>query len=172
MVEQIKYNVIKKIEGIEIRHYDQLIIAEVSGLGDGGFNILLNYISGDNVSQTKLEMTSPEISQKIQMTSPVFSEGNSIAFVIPQKFSLTAVPKPTDSRVQIKQIPKRFVAALRFSGRWSASSFTKKSNLLLEKLESSKIKTKGKLFSMRYNAPLTPWFLRRNEVAIEIYYNQ
>ena len=69
MVEQIKYDVLKKIDDIEIRFYDKIAIAEVEGLGDGGFNILFNYISGDNVAQTKLEMTSPVISQKTKPAS-------------------------------------------------------------------------------------------------------
>ena len=30
------------------------------------------------------------------------------------------------------------------------------------------LKTKGNVFVMRYSGPFTPWFLRRNEVAIEI----
>ena len=170
MIEQTKYSLIKKIENIEIRLYDEITIAEVAGLGDGGFNILFNYISGDNIPQKKLEMTAPVISQKIEMTAPVFSEGNSIAFIIPQKFSFENVPKPVDSRINIKQIPKRYVAALRFSGRWSTSTFTKKSNQLLGALNSFNIKTRGNMFSMRYNGPLTPWFIRRNEVAVEIDY--
>jgi hypothetical protein len=37
-------------------------------------------------------------------------------------------------------------------------------------LEKSNIKTKGNIFTMRYSGPLTPWFLRRNEVATEIKY--
>jgi hypothetical protein len=171
MVEQTKYEIVKKIENLEIRLYDQIIVAEVAGLGDGEFNILFNYISGDNVPQKKLEMTAPVISQKIEMTAPVFSEGDSIAFIIPKKFSFENVPKPTDSRINIKQIPKRYVAALRFSGRWSTSAFVKKSNQLLEVLNSLNIKTKGNMFSMRYNGPFTPWFMRRNEVAVEIDYN-
>lgn len=39
---------------------------------------------------------------------------------------------------------------------------------LLEELETLKITTKGNVFTMRYSGPLIPWFLRKNEVAIEV----
>jgi len=168
MVKQAKYSVIKKLNNIEIRLYNPLILAKVDGFGDSGFNFLFNYISGNNIGQTDLEMTSPVISQSIKMTAPVLSEQDSIAFVIPEKFTINEVPKPRDARIKIQQIPQRYVAVLKFSGRWVSENFNKKSKQLLEELDRLDIKTKGKLFSMRYNGPLTPWFLRRNEVAIEV----
>jgi len=39
---------------------------------------------------------------------------------------------------------------------------------LLESLQKAGIATRGKPVLMRYNAPWTPGFLRRNEVGIEI----
>ena len=80
----------------------------------------------------------------------------------------TATPEPLDDRVKIIEIPERDVAALRFSGRWSNSIFKKKSKEMLEELEKGGIKTFGQVFSMRYNGPFTPWFLRRNEVAVVV----
>ena len=102
------------------------------------------------------------------MTAPVLSEKDSIAFVMPKEYILENTPEPNDERIRIKQIPERYVAALKFSGRWTSSNFAAKSKQLLKDLEKSNIKTKGNIFTMRYSGPLTPWFLRRNEVAIEI----
>ena len=168
MVKEAKYRLIKKLDKVEIRLYKKLIIAEVDGYGDGGFNLLFNYISGNNTTQTKLEMTSPVISQKIEMTAPVLSEKDSIAFVMPEEYTIENTPKPNDERIKIQQIQERHIAALRFSGRWTTINFTKKSKQLLKELQTSNIKTKGNIFTMRYSGPFTPWFLRRNEVATEI----
>ncbi|NIT54670.1 MAG: heme-binding protein [Phycisphaerae bacterium] len=168
MVKEAKYRLVKKLNKVEIRLYNTLIIAEVDGYGDEGFNLLFNYISGNNISQTNLKMTSPVISQNIEMTAPVLSEKDSIAFVMPEEYNLENTPKPKDKRIKIKQIPKRYVAALRFTGRWTTSNFTKKSKQLLEELKTSNIKTNGNIFTMRYSGPFTPWFMRRNEVATEI----
>ena len=168
MVKEVKYRIIKKLGNAEIRKYGSIIIAKVDGYGDSGFNILFSYISGDNKAQKSVEMTAPVMSQNIEMTAPVLSDKDSIAFVIPEEYTLENTPKPNDERVKIMQIPPRYVAALRFSGRWTTSNFTKKSKQLLMELETEKIQTKGNIFSMRYSGPFTPWFLRRNEVALEI----
>ena len=113
-------------------------------------------------------MTSPVISRNIDMTAPVLSEKESIAFVMPEEYTLENMPTPNDKRVRIEEIPERNIAVLKFSGRWTSSNFEEKSEQLLRQLKKLEIQTKGNLFSMRYNGPLTPWFLRRNEVAIEI----
>jgi hypothetical protein len=168
MVKEAKYRPIKKLDKVEIRLYNKLVIAQVDGYGDGGFNSLFNYISGDNTIKANLEMTSPVISQNIEMTAPVLSEKDSIAFVLPEEYDLENAPTPNDERIKILEISERYVAALGFSGRWTTSNFTKKSKQLLEELRTSKIKAIGNVFSMRYSGPFTPWFLRRNEVATEI----
>ena len=168
MVKEVKYSVIKKFGNVEIRKYSNLIIAKVDGYGDSGFNLLFNYISGYNISRINVEMTAPVISQNIEMTAPVLSEKDSIAFVMPEGYTLENTPKPNDNRIKIQQIMPRHIAALKFSGRWTTSNFTKKSKQLIEVLETEGIKTKGNIFSMRYSGPFTPWFLRKNEVAKEI----
>lgn len=168
MVEQIEFAVIKKLDTIEIRKYPSFLIAKVDGYGDRGFNILFQFISGKNNANSEISMTAPVISQEIEMTAPVLSEAGSIAFVMPSKYSMESVPKPFDDRIKIVEIPKRTIAVIRFSGRWSNSLFNKKSELLLEQLAKEKIRTLGNIFSMRYSSPFTPWFLRRNEVAIEV----
>jgi effector-binding domain-containing protein len=157
MVKEAKYRLIKILDKVEVRLYKNLIIAGVAGYGDGGFDLLFNYISGNNTTKANLEMT-----------SPVLSEKDSIAFVMPEEYTLENTPKPNDERIKIQQIPERHVAALKFSGRWTTSNFTKKSKQLLKELQASNIKTKGNIFTMRYSGPLTPGFMRRNEVATEI----
>jgi hypothetical protein len=157
MVEQAKYEVLKKIGRIEIRRYPRLVIARVDGYGDGGFNLLFRFISGNNQQKSD-----------ISMTAPVLSETGSLAFVMPEGFTLETTPEPLDDRVKIVEVPERTVAALRFSGRWSNSIFKKKSEELLAEIENAGLKLVGQVFSMRYDGPYTPWFLRRNEVAVQV----
>jgi hypothetical protein len=168
MVEQARYEVLRKIGKVEIRRYPRLVVAKVDGYGDGGFNILFSFITGNNRQKSNVAMTAPVVSEQIAMTAPVLSETGSIAFVMPEGVTLATAPEPLDDRVKIVEIPERDVAALRFSGRWSNSIFKKKSKEMLEELEKDGIKTFGQVFSMRYNGPFTPWFLRRNEVAITV----
>ena len=168
MVEQAKYEVLKKIGKIEIRRYPRLVIARVNGYGDGGFNLLFRFISGNNRQKLDIAMTAPVVSEEITMTAPVLSEKGSIAFIMPEGFTLETTPEPLDDRVKIIEVPERVIAALRFSGRWSNSIFKKKTEELLIEIENAGLKVAGQVFSMRYNGPFTPWFLRRNEVALTI----
>ncbi len=168
MVEQAKYEVLKKIGKIEIRRYPRLVIARVDGYGDGGFNFLFRFISGNNRAKSDIAMTAPVVSEEIVMTAPVLSETGSLAFIMPEGYTLETTPEPLDDRVKIVEIPERVVAALRFSGRWSNSIFQKKTQELLAEIENEGLEVAGQVFSMRYNGPFTPWFLRRNEVAVTI----
>jgi hypothetical protein len=168
MVEQAKYEVLKKIGKIEIRRYPRLVIARVDGYGDGGFNLLFRFISGNNRQKSDIAMTAPVVSEEIVMTAPVLSEKGSIAFIMPESYTIETTPDPLDDRVEIVEVPERVIAALRFSGRWSNSIFQRKAEELLAEIENSGLKVIGQVFSMRYNGPFTPWFLRRNEVAAEV----
>ena len=174
MVQTIKYEIIRKIGKVEIRRYPEIVIAKVSNYESDSFGLLFRFISGDNKTKEKVKMTSPVVeqaaSQEIKMTSPVlsdFSNEGYMAFVMPSEFSLETTPEPLDSHVKIEEVPARTVAVLRFSGSWSEKHFEAKTKELLDELAGAKIETRGSVFTMLYNPPFIPGFLRRNEVAIE-----
>ncbi len=168
MVETAKYDVVQKIGKVEIRHYPKMVIAHVDDPNVDAFELLYNFITGANIQKEKVKMTTPVFSQEIAMTAPVFSQRDSMAFVMPNKLTIKSTPQPTDNRVRISEVPPRKIAVLRFSGNWSENHFEKEAKELLEELAKVKIQTKGNVFSMLYNPPFTPGFLRRNEAAIEI----
>jgi SOUL heme-binding protein len=168
LVKSIQYEVVKKLDGVEIRRYPAMVVARVEGHGDGGFNLLFQFISGNNAQKAKVAMTAPVLSEKIAMTAPVISSGGSLAFVMPEGYTIESTPQPLDQRVKIVEIPARVLAALTFSGRWSKGAFLAKTKQLLDQLERAGMRSVGEVFAMRYNSPFTPWFMRRNEVAVEV----
>ncbi|MCW4019561.1 MAG: heme-binding protein [Candidatus Bathyarchaeota archaeon] len=168
MVETVNYESIRKIGKVELRRYPKRVVAKVDDPEADAFGLLYHFITGENKQQSKVKLTAPVVSQKIAMTSPVLSETGAMAFVMPDEFTLETTPEPLDTRIKISEIPSRFVAALRFSGGWSESRFEKEAQKLLNHLTAAKIKHKGKVFTMLYNPPFIPGFLRRNEVAVEI----
>jgi len=167
LVETIKYEVIRQMGNVEIRRYPKIVVAKVTDPQADAFSLLYNFITGNNARKQKVKMTSPVVSEKIAMTSPVLSDNNSMAFVMPKELTIDTVPEPLDRRVQIVEIPSRTVAAICFSGGWSEKHFEKETQTLLTELAKAGIKTKGNIFTMLYNPPYIPGFLRRNEVAIE-----
>jgi hypothetical protein len=175
MVQSVKYEVVRKLSNVEIRRYPKIVIAKVLNFEVDNFGLLFRFISGNNKQKAKVKMTAPVVSQdtaqEIKMTSPVLSEFSRqgyMAFVMPSELNLETTPLPLDSRVKIEEVPSRLVAVLRFSGSWSETHFEEKTRELLQELVKAGIKTKGGVFSMLYNPPFTPSFLRRNEVAMEV----
>ena len=170
MTETIRYEESGGLGEVEFRRYPSIILATVSGTNENeNFWILFRYITGNNRSGKKVPMTAPVITpDKIAMTAPVISEANAMSFVLPEAYSMEEVPEPIDTRIRIQEIPPRELAVIRFSGRASASEVARVRDRLLKKLEEANITVVGTPFLMRYNAPYTPGFLRRNEVGVEI----
>jgi effector-binding domain-containing protein len=171
MVETAKYDMIKKDGVFEIRKYHKMILAKVEKTQDTGFNTLFQYISGANKSKTKIKMTSPVItSEKITMTSPVFSSSKTMSFVIPYEYTLETLPDPSNPKISIVEIPKHYMATIRFRGFAWKKEVEKKTKALLDWLSSENIQIKGEVVLMQYNPPYVPGFLRKNEMGVEINY--
>jgi len=170
MTDQVPYDVIQKIEKIEIRQYPEVLFAVVENdMYDSGFNLLFQYISGENKTQSKIAMTAPVVtSEKIKMTAPVITRDKYMAFAIPSSYNKDTVPIPTNPSVKIEVQPKKIMAVLRFGGRSPEKRVQKNTQELITILKTHKIQIKGEPVLMRYNSPFTPGFLRRNEVAVEI----
>ena len=170
MVEKPRYEVVGQMDGVEIRLYPRLILATVVGDGGGNpFNLLFQYISGNNSGSSKISMTASVLTpERIAMTAPVISEGYSMSFVVPSKYTLETVPTPNDERIRIQEVPERRLAVVRFRGWAREKSVEKQKARLISILRENGVETVGEPFLMRYNAPMTPGFMRRNEVGIEI----
>ncbi|MFM8270098.1 MAG: SOUL family heme-binding protein [Pseudomonadota bacterium] len=166
-VEEPKYEVLESFGDVEIRQYPPLVIAETvvegdfGSAGNEGFRRAAGYIFGGNQQK-----------QKISMTAPVLQEEKAgkkhVSFVMPQEKKLSNLPMPDDSRVVLKEVSKRKMAALKYSGTWSEERYQEKVKELFDQLRNKNIKAKGEPVLARYNPPWIPWFLRRNEILIEI----
>ena len=170
MVETPSYEVVGEMDGVEVRLYPRLILATVMGEGGGApFRRLFQYISGDNSGGSKISMTAPVLTpERIEMTAPVISEGYSMSFVVPSKYTMETVPTPNDERIRIQEVPERKLAVVRFRGWAREGSVEKQKARLISVLQGNGVETVGEPFLMRYNSPWTPGFMRRNELGIEI----
>lgn len=114
-------------------------------------------------------MTAPVITpERMDMTAPVISGGDSMSFVVPSKYTLESVPLPNDTRVRIHELPERKLAVIRFRGWARGKSIEEQKARLISVLQRNSVETVGEPFLMRYNSPWTPGFMRRNEIGIEI----
>jgi hypothetical protein len=95
-------------------------------------------------------------------------EGWTVAFVMPAEHTMATLPKPNDSRVTLREVPTRHVAAVTFSGTWGAERFDAVARELLGKIDAAGFVPAGPPVYARYDPPWTPWFLRKNEVLVPL----
>ena len=91
-----------------------------------------------------------------------------VQFVLPKGVTLDSAPAPHDPRVQLRELPERTIAAIRYSGFWSASNHAEHLATLTAVLKAVALRWSGEPAFSRYNAPWTPWFLRRNEIWLSL----
>ena len=185
-VEEARYEVRGEYGQFEVRDYHALVIAETEvdadyeEAGNIAFERLFAYISGDNVSNDKIAMTTPVIAEggeapegeQIAMTSPVLGErqarGWRYAFVLPGSYTRENAPVPSNPDVTMAVMPKKKVAVIRYSGSRNEKSEQAKSIELANWMKEMGFKAISKPRSAAYDPPWTIPFLRRNEVMIDI----
>lgn len=181
-IERLAYHTIERDGQIEIRLIQPHVVAEtfVDGdferVGNEGFRRLVGYIGGANRSQARISMTAPVVqepaSEKISMTAPVVQEkvGDRyrITFLMPAKYTLETLPQPTDTRIRLRTEEMSSVAAIRYSGFWSRSRYDDHERKLREWIDQRGLEPISEPVWARYDPPFMPWFLRRNEILIEL----
>ena len=180
--QEPKYEVLKQFDGVELRQYAPYVVAEVvldataEDAGSRAFPILAGYIFGKNKGERKLAMTAPvtqtAVPVKMEMTAPVtqaaVAGGMRVQFVLPADVTLETAPEPLDPRVQLRLVPAAQWAAIRYSGTWSQANYDQHLGKLQAALAAAAMATQGQPVLARYNAPFTPWFMRRNEIWLAL----
>jgi hypothetical protein len=181
-IEEPDYRVVRQLTGIEVRPYDAYTVAEVvvagpaDEAGSQAFGILAGYIFGKNKGERKFAMTAPVTQtatpKKLEMTAPVtqtpVATGFLVQFVLPKEVTVASAPEPMDARVQIREVPPSLVAVIRYSGFWSDSNYNEHLAKLQDGLRTANLPWAGEPIYSRYNAPFTPWFMRRNEIWLHL----
>ena len=183
-IEIPEYRVLEQEGSFELRAYSSYLIAETEveagfmNAGNIAFGRLFRYISGANTAQAEIAMTAPveqsSQGEKIAMTAPVEQAKADgvyrVGFVVPRKYNRETVPKPTDPRVSIREVPARIVAVWRYSGRWTEENFREHEQDLRRAVQARGLQAVSgdSAIIARYDAPFIPWFMRRNEVLIPL----
>lgn len=184
MTKEQPYEVVRRYDGFELRRYPSHVVAEVTvelpfeEAGNTAFRYLFGYITGQNRSRTSAAMTAPVVqsagaAQKVGMTAPVIQHstqegGYAVAFVLPALMTEETAPEPIDPQVSIHTVPPSLAAARRYSGRWSQNSYECQCSSLLQAIQAEGLKAVGTPRFARFDPPFKPWFLRRNEVVVDV----
>lgn len=181
-IEEAPYKPIETQGAFELREYAPYVVAETyvegdfDSVGNEGFRRLVRYIGGDNRAKASIAMTAPveqsSASQKIAMTAPVEQARSGdrwrVAFVLPASYMLENAPLPNDARVKLAEMPPRLMASVRYSGRWTEENYARNLAELEAWIKQRGLVPAGEPVWARYNPPMMPWFLRRNEILIPV----
>ena len=181
-IEEPDYEITRTIDNVELRQYASYVVAEVvleaapEDAGNQAFPILAGYIFGKNKGEKKFAMTAPVTQTaaplRMDMTAPVtqaaVAGGIRVQFVLPKGVTLASAPEPMDPRVQLRLVPAAAWAVIRYSGTWSQANYLEHLEKLKAALAAAGIATQGEPTLARYNPPITPWFLRRNEIWLAL----
>lgn len=182
-VETPPYKTVVRDGDYELRDYPALVVAEVTVDGEQkaaankGFRLLAAYIFGANRKRQDIAMTAPvaqqPAGQAIAMTAPVAQVPGAagtwvVRFTMPSQWSLQTLPVPDNPAVTLRNTePARF-AVLRFSGLAKPDEVRERSAELLAWAKARKLRVAGPVSLAQYNPPWTLWFMRRNEVMVEV----
>ena len=162
--ESAPYKIVRSDGKFQVRDYPALTVVETPMGGsrsgdDGSFMRLFRFITGSN-----------EAKEKIAMTTPVFMSGSesnaTMAFVMPAKLAGSAVPKPTDGSVRVRELEAGRFAVLRFSGGRNAKKEAQSLGPLQSWMKAQGLKELSSPIYGYFDPPWTPGFLRRNEVML------
>jgi hypothetical protein len=174
-VEEPRFIVETRTATYEIRRYEPLLVAETpvtaafDEAGNAGFRVLAGYIFGNNQTRARIAMTAPVIQEAAGTTVLKQSvEGFVVQFTMPAGSALATLPVPNDPRVHLRELPARRIAVLGYSGSWSEARYQAKAAVLLATLKKDGIRTLGAPVLARFDSPFQLWFLRRNEVWVEL----
>jgi hypothetical protein len=179
-VDELPYSVVRTKDTYEVRRIEPHLVAETvvnaeaADAGNQGFRILAEYIFGGNKGARKIAMTAPvaQAPVKIAMTAPVAQSaspgGYVVQFAMPREWTLETLPEPNDARVQLRAVPPRTVAVLRYTGTWSQDRYDTHLQTLKTDLARDGLQWHGEPVWARYDPPWMPWFLRRNEIWLDL----
>jgi hypothetical protein len=178
--EEPPHAVLRAGDTFEVRRYEPYLVAEtlVTGsaedAGNQGFRVLAGYIFGKNKGAREIAMTAPvaQTPTRIAMTAPVAQSpeagGYVVQFAMPPEWTLATLPEPTDPAVRLRAVPARTVAVIRYSGTWSQERYAEHLARLEGALAEAGVRWRGEPVWARYDPPWKPWFLRRNEIWLEL----
>ena len=163
--------VVEKEGDYELRQYSPQIVAEtyVTGdfdeVGNEAFRRLFKYISGENKSKASIAMTAP-----VTQRPKGGADANTyvLSFVMPSGYTLDTLPEPPNPQVRLREEPAKLMAVRGYSGRWTQANYREHEAQLLAAVERAGLTHYGPPVYARYNSPFSLWFLRRNEVMVEV----
>ncbi|MEM6973595.1 MAG: heme-binding protein [Pseudomonadota bacterium] len=169
-IETPAYRVTHRHGAMELRDYPSMVVAEVRTAGSRrkavqrGFRPLAAYIFASGRPGPRIAMTAPVTQRRLSGARDWV-----VRFIIPAEHQLADLPRPGPRHaVQLAELPPARRAALRFSGVATDARLAEAEGRLRSWLRSEGLPAEGPAEFAYYNDPMTPGFMRRNEVIVDL----
>lgn len=182
--EEPKFTVIDAVDDVEIRRYEEALLAQVTVPGEHdqalntAFTILAGYIYGQNQSDERLSMTSPvfqqqEDGERMSMTVPVLQSksgnGWTVSFFLSNDMRVEDAPVPNDASIALVVEPETVLAALRYTGNNDVDARNAAKEQLLSALSrQQRWRVVQDVVWAQYDQPFAIPFLKRNEAHVAV----
>jgi hypothetical protein len=157
-----------RIADLEIRRYPAMVEAscvvpdaELHSALDRGYGRLACFVYGANAASETIARTAPVM---LAMADGHYA----VSFVMPPGRTIGELPAPSHPGVELREVPERAVAVLRFRGRSTRDNIAKHERVLLEQLIEAGLAARGSIVFAAFDSPATLPVLRRNELWIEL----
>ena len=164
-LESPEYRVVQQDDAFEIREYQSFYVAATAmdnpdPMEGNSFMRLFGYISGENEDEEKIAMTTPVLRTEASGTQQM-------GFVVPKDVADAGIPAST-GEVDIVNISGGKFAVYRFSGDWDDTRLEEAKKELQGWMAARDLRAIGSPIIANYDPPITPSFLKRNEVMVRI----
>ena len=160
--ESQPYEVIKRLDELEVRYYPPAMMAKTTANRGNPFSTLFRYISGNNQTGEKIEMTTPVYMYPEDDTS-------AMEFVLPKKYMEQEAPAPSQDHVKVYQSEAGYFAAVRYGGYSNPTKVKTHTQRLMKEIEKYRFKVISEPVVLSYDSPYKV-MNRRNEILVEIGY--
>lgn len=172
-VARPEYHIVEHTDRYEIRQYAAYLGAQVQLLGPHdqarreGFHMLSGYISDENVLQTAIAM-----SRVISVGIPVVEESRddlwSFSFIMPDIYTDQTIPRPTNPRVRLVNVPEQTVAVADVPGWADWSRIRTAQDQLRDQLAQDGRSVAGPFRVIQYSPSWAPAFVRSAELLVPV----
>jgi hypothetical protein len=191
-LDPVPYTAVGTVDGVEFREYPEGVVVEASApTEDEAVGRLNRYLAGANEPPADVVLTRPVESESgtmvfeervvapirtggtpVETNTPyrMATEGDrvTVGVFLPADYTVETAPSPTNPAVRVRYAPPRTLAVRPFSW-WASDDRTRDNeNALLTALDDYDLDPVSDPVLFRYDPPLTPPFLRHNEVAVEL----
>ena len=162
-----QFKLLERIDNIEIRQYDETIVAKISISIDQDksdnnmFRTLASYIFGNNQENKNIPMTAP-------VTTFKNNDSYEMLFYMLDSNSIDDLPDPINNNISFEKFNLDKCAVISFSWFVYDKKILKYQRKLKNYLDKNSLVQDSPFMLNRYDPPWRLPFLRRNEILVKI----